>query len=151
MWTDVNYPRILRLSGLVLVSRYQGAIWCWNYCGRILDYCGHFLAVDRWGWGEEGWPINQIGVKRQGLTCLISISLINTYFYSKNEKKYTIWFSSAFFNHFSVFFNSQMIFFYKWSRKSSDLWEVHVDSFSDIRMLLDNISDLLHDLSVELS
>lgn len=53
--------------------------------------------------------------------------------------------------HFSIILIHKWFFFYKWSRKSSDLWEVHVDSFSDIRMLLDNISDLLHDLSVELS
>lgn len=57
----------------------------------------------------------------------------------------------AFLLHFSIILIHKWFFFYKWSRKSSDLWEVHVDSFSDIRMLLDNISDLLHDLSVELS
>lgn len=57
----------------------------------------------------------------------------------------------AFLLHFSIILIHKWFFFYKWSRKSSDLWEVHVDSFSDIRMLLDNISDLLHDLSVKLS
>lgn len=57
----------------------------------------------------------------------------------------------AFLLHFSIILIHKWFFFYKWSRKSSDLWEVHVDSFSDIRMLLDDVSDLLHDLSVELS
>lgn len=57
----------------------------------------------------------------------------------------------AFLLHFSIILIHKWFFFYKWSRKSSDLWEVHVDSFSDIWMLLDDVSDLLHDLSVELS
>lgn len=65
----------------------------------------------------------------------------------RRNKQYA--FLSAFFNHFSVFLYLLMIF--NRSGKFSDLWEVHVDSFTNIWMLLDNVSDLLHDLSVELT
>lgn len=76
---------------------------------------------------------------------LFNHHFFNIYCYSINEKKYTICIS---FN-FCVFLNLLMIF--NRSGKFSDLWEVHVDSFANIWMLLDNVSDLLHDLSVELT
>lgn len=65
----------------------------------------------------------------------------------RRNKQYA--FLSAFFNHFRVFLN--LLTIVNRSGKFSDLWEVHVDSFANIWMLLDNVADLLHDLSVELT
>lgn len=65
----------------------------------------------------------------------------------RRNKQYA--FLSAFFNHFRVFLN--LLTIVNRSGKFSDLWEVHVDSFANIWMLLDNVSDLLHDLSVKLT
>lgn len=100
------------------------------------------------GGGRLAYKPNRSQKTRTNL--LISYFLIHIVI-KEMRKKYTICISSAFFNILDFFLIHKWFFFYKWSRKSSDLWEVHVDSFSDIWMLLDDVSDLLHDLSVELS